>query len=199
MRRSAKLLLTAMVAGLTLVGLASPALAHNQLVKSDPAEGSSMATGPKQVTLTFDQPVQPGDFNTIAITGPKGGSWVDGSARVDGNTVTAKVRTLGPAGKYTVGYRILSSDGHPVSDDFRFTLTKPGGGKPAASPQADPGQPAQDGRQSGEESGGVPLWVWIAGAGVLLALGLFIALRSSSPSGGSSGGGSSGGRDAGRR
>ncbi|TCP54087.1 hypothetical protein EV191_103128 [Tamaricihabitans halophyticus] len=178
MRRA---LVLAMLTGLALLGSAGPALAHNQLIESDPADGATVQSSPAEVTLTFDQPVQPGDFNQIAVTGPDGDSWVDGTATVDSNKVSARVLSLGPAGEYTIGYRILSADGHPVEGQTRFELTKAGTGTPAPSaPQQAPAdspdaQPAGEGDT--EESGGVPLWVWIGGAVLLLGAGLFFALR----------------------
>jgi hypothetical protein len=54
-----------------------------------------------------------------------------------------------------------------------FTLTKEGSGTPApASSSA-----AQDPASPSSGSGGVPIWVWIVGAAVLLAGGAFLALR----------------------
>jgi hypothetical protein len=82
--------------------------------------------------------------------------------------VTAPVRELGPAGVYTIAYRIISADGHPVSGTLTFTLTTAGDGTPAAPP-AD--------SAAGDDSGGVPIWVWIGGAVVVLGIGLFFALR----------------------
>ena len=82
--------------------------------------------------LTFDQPVQAGEgLNSVAVTGPDGKEWQGGSATVDSNVVTAPVRELGPKGVYTIGYRIVSADGHPVSGKLTFTLTREGNGTPA--------------------------------------------------------------------
>ena len=58
-----------------VLGTATPALAHNVLISSDPANGSSIATGPQKISLTFDQYVQGADVNQIAVTGPGGGQW----------------------------------------------------------------------------------------------------------------------------
>lgn len=157
---------------LAILGAATPAAAHNSLIGSTPLDGSSVASGPTQIELKFDQPVQSGQgFNSVAVIGPNNDHWEGGPAQVDSNVVTAPVRELGPAGTYTVGYRILSADGHSVSGELKFTLTKAGNGTPApAGAQANPGGQS-------DEDGGVPAWVWIAGAGVLLAAGLVLALR----------------------
>src|SRR3954452_19508183 len=172
-----------------VLGTATPALAHNVLISSDPANGSSVTTGPQKVSLTFDQYVQGADVNQIAVTGPGGGQWAEGPISVVNNVISAPLRPLGPAGKYTVGYRVLSADGHPVTGELTFTLTAAGTGTPATVDAAkSPGSSSAASPQSGSTrgavwvwvrgAGGAPVWVWTAAAVVLLAIGLTVALRS---------------------
>jgi copper resistance protein C len=173
MRRLAGLGAALGVACLALLGLATPASAHNSLIGSTPRDGASMEAGPTQIELKFDEPVQAGQgLNSIAVIGPNNDHWEAGPAQVDSNVVTAPVRPLGPAGAYKIGWRILSADGHPVTGELTFTLTKAGNGTPVPA-----GQQAAPGPGSSNDSSGVPAWVWIAGAGVLLAAGLVLALR----------------------
>jgi methionine-rich copper-binding protein CopC len=159
-----------------VLGTATPALAHNVLISSDPANGSSVAAGPPKISLTFDQYVQGADVNQIAVTGPGGGQWAEGPISVVNNVISAPLRPLGPAGKYTVGYRVLSADGHPVTGELTFTLTTAGTGTPATVDAAK--SPGGSSQAASPASTGVPIWVWIAGAVVLLAIGLTVALRS---------------------
>lgn len=169
MRRLAIVIVTALLA---LVGLTGTALAHNVLVDSNPRQGSSVDVGPPEVTLTFDLPVQEGEqFNSIVVIGPNGDHWEGGKTTVDGRTVSVPLRPLGPAGKYEIGYQILSNDGHPVRSQVTFTLTKAGHGTPT------PGTSAV----SQDDGGGVPVWVWIVGAVVLLGVGVTLALRTGGP------------------
>ncbi|GAA3535661.1 copper resistance protein CopC [Amycolatopsis ultiminotia] len=173
-----KTLLALAVTGVALLATATPALAHNVLINSDPGNAASVAKGPAKVTLTFDQYVQNADVNQIAVTGPNGGQWAEGPVTVENNVLSAPLRPLGPAGKYTIGYRILSADGHPVSGEIPFTLTTAGTGTPASVDAAKAaGAPAASSSTGSSSSTGVPIWVWIAGAVVLLALGLTVALR----------------------
>jgi methionine-rich copper-binding protein CopC len=169
--------------GVAMLGLATPALAHNVLISSDPAKDASITVGPSKITLTFDQYVQAGN-DQVAVTGPNGGQWAEGAVEVKDNVVTAPLRPLGPAGKYVVGYRILSADGHAVTGEVPFTLTTAGTGTPA-SVDAAKGAGAATGQTSADaatnSSTGVPIWVWIAGAVVLLAIGLTVALRTGGP------------------
>lgn len=163
-----------------LLGLAGPASAHNTLVDSDPKDGTSTATGPATITLTFDQPVQAtASVNSVVVVGPDGGHWESGDVSVDSTRVTAAVNPLGPAGDYRIGYRILSNDGHPVTGQLEFTLTAPGAGPSTGTrpdPSADPAATAPAASRS-EGGGGLPTLVWITGAVVLLAGGLVLAMR----------------------
>jgi methionine-rich copper-binding protein CopC len=177
MRTLNRAAVTIAVALLTMLGFAPAAFAHNQLVSSGPANASAVETSPSNIELTFDQPVQGGKgLNTVVVVGPNGtDQWQGGEAAVRGNVVTTPVRELGPAGDYRVGYRILSADGHPVTGEIRFTLTKAGNGTPAEIKATQ--SATATGSTSDTDSGGVPVWVWIVGAVVLLGAGVFLALR----------------------
>jgi methionine-rich copper-binding protein CopC len=164
-----RFLLPIVLAGLAVFGFATPALAHNVLVGSSPANGASVATGPGTVSLTFDAPVQFG-ANYLTVIGPDGNHWEKtDNATVNGDSVSTSVAPLGPAGVYKVGYRIISADGHPVSGEVSFTLTKAGTGTPP--------QHSSDSATGSSTSGAVPVWVWVLGAVVLLGVGLFFGLR----------------------
>ncbi|MBG0830731.1 copper resistance protein CopC [Planomonospora sp. ID67723] len=185
-----RLLTVLLLAGATLLGAGTPAQAHNVLIGSDPEDGARLAAGPERITLTFDQPVRQG-FAKISVTGPDGTRWEDGEAAVNGEKVTIGVGPLGPAGEYTVGYRILSSDGHPVAGKVAFTLTTPGQGAasqapPAATAPAATAAPATTtpdlSAQAAEaaQNGGAGMAVlWIAVSLVVLGGATVVALRRS--------------------
>lgn len=166
-----------LLAVFALLGTTPPASAHNTLTGSEPAEGAEVDVAPERVTLTFDQPVQSGDVNQLVVTGPSGDQWARGPVAVDGNEVSRVLGPLGPAGEYTIGFRILSADGHPVTQELSFTLTTEGTGTPAetATAQPDDAEPSANGEQPAAD--GVPVWVWIGGAVALLAAGVALALR----------------------
>ncbi len=106
---------------LTVLGGGSPASAHTQLEKMFPADGSTVASAPSEVVLTFSEAVS-SSFVAIQVTGPRGESVSEGRARVDGAVVTQALASPLAPGKYTVAYRVVSSDGHPVSDATTFTV-----------------------------------------------------------------------------
>lgn len=166
MRRLAVCVVGALLAGLTVFGLATPASAHDVLVSSIPSAGAKLSTGPSLIRFNFDAPVQQGN-DTIVVIGPHGKHWERTShASVLGNSAATRVAPLGPAGTYTATYHIISADSHPVSGSISFQLTQAGTGKPVSSAAA----PSTGG-------GAVPFWVWILIAVVVLGGVLFAALR----------------------
>lgn len=189
MRRLLTVLLLACSVVWVLPGAAQ---AHDVLVGSTPSDGARLAAGPSEVTLVFNTAVRRG-YAHVNVTGPGGTSWADGNAVVHGERVSVKVLPLGAAGVYVVGYRILSSDGHPVSGKITFTLTSPGLASSAASApahpdasaspviQAMPGSDLSDQAAEAAANGGAGMAVvWLGAALLILAAGTVVALRRSS-------------------
>lgn len=174
MTRVVSALLVGLFAGAVILGMAAPALAHNVLISSDPKDGAALDAGPQTITLTFDQPVNGGEkLNTITVTGPDESRWeAAGEPTIKNNSVTAQVRPLGPVAEYTVSYRILSADGHPVRGSLKFSLTTAGTGTPAPAVEAESTETSATG-----SVGEMLIWPWILGAVVLLGGGVFLALR----------------------
>jgi copper resistance protein C len=171
----------ALLAGLALLLGAAPALAHTRLQSSDPADGTSLDSAPQRVSLTFNETMTPG-FSTINVVGPDGKSrYETGEVAVDGPVVSIALLPLGPAGRYEIGYRVVSADGHPVTGSVAFTLTTPGPGATTAAPApaAAPAVPAAPAGATApaDTSGGTPVWPWIVGAVVLVGGGVVTALR----------------------
>lgn len=148
---------------------AGPAAAHSRVVSSDPADGAQLDTGPARVSFTFNENLQP-SFPSLTVVGPDGNVWSKGDATVTGATVAVPVGQLGPAGTYTMAYRVTSADGHPVSGTRSFVLTKPGTGTPGPK-ASEAGHPA-----TSTGSHGAPLWIFVVAAVVVFGAALAFAL-----------------------
>ncbi|MFC0115765.1 copper resistance CopC family protein [Kibdelosporangium aridum] len=169
-----------LLAGLAFVGLATPALAHNSLVDSNPKDKVALESGPQTITLTFDQPVQGGEgINTISVLDPQNNHWEAAPPQVDSTQVTAPVRPLGPSGVYRIAWRVLSADGHPVQGELSFTVNKAGDGTPLPAEELAKFKNGAGTAAPGatDEGGGIPTWVWIVGAVIVLGVGIVFALR----------------------
>ncbi|AZM47201.1 hypothetical protein DMB38_16600 [Streptomyces sp. WAC 06738] len=110
-----------------LVPGATPAAAHAALTGTDPAEGSVVQEAPQAVTLDFSEGVQLAD-DAIRVLDPDGNDVTKGgAAHVDGNTKTATtaLRPGLPDGTFTVVWKTVSADSHPISGAFTFSVGKP--------------------------------------------------------------------------
>lgn len=157
----------------TAPAVAQPAMAHSVLVSSDPAKDSSIATAPAAVTLVFNEPLDRG-FTELTVLGPDGSShWEGGTPVVTGEKLSAPLRALGAAGVYTVKYRVVSADGHPVSGSVPFTLTTVGQGAAAAAPVTR----TETAVARPETDDSMPVWPWLAAALLIAIAGAFVARR----------------------
>lgn len=118
--------LTTLMIGASIV-LAPTASAHDELTGTSPKNGASVTSAPATVGLTFaETPLNVG--NQISVKAPDG-STSAAKPTVNGTTVSAPFTNHGN-GLYTVTWRVVSDDGHPVSGAYSFTLT----GASSASP-----------------------------------------------------------------
>ncbi|MEV0163471.1 copper resistance CopC family protein [Nonomuraea fuscirosea] len=130
MKRSPIAALTAMLAAALLVfGTAAPALAHDALKSSSPAKGAKV-TSLDEVTLEFSAKVR---LPFVIVRGAGDAQHQSGKPEVDGAVVTQAVDGPLPDGKYTIAYRVVSSDGHPIEGEIPFRVE---GSTPSPSPSA---------------------------------------------------------------
>lgn len=134
------------LAGLIVLALitmlsAGPALAHAELVRMVPAQGSTVRVAPTVVQLTFDEAVQP-RYDVVAVTAPDGTRVSAGAPQVAQTVVRQSLRPLSAAGRYTVTYRLVSADGHLVSRQVSFTFAPTAGA--SASPPPASGSPGSN-------------------------------------------------------
>jgi methionine-rich copper-binding protein CopC len=116
----------ALVLGFVLVAVAAalpaPALAHAELVSSDPADGEVMAEPPTEIVITFDGELVPAGSG-FRLAGP-GGEVGVGSVDLEvaeRNVLRGDASITAP-GIYTVKWTVLGEDGHEQLGDFTFTV-----------------------------------------------------------------------------
>ncbi|HEY8294437.1 MAG TPA: copper resistance CopC family protein [Micrococcaceae bacterium] len=121
---------------LTMLGSASAASAHDVVETTSPANGSTVASLPANITITLDN--TPGALGSaIQVKDASGKDWAQGNVQVVDHVATQQLKPGGPAGKYTVLWRLVSSDGHPIEGTFSFTASSAaanGGGSLAGTP-----------------------------------------------------------------
>ncbi|GLX99074.1 copper resistance CopC family protein [Herbidospora sp. NBRC 101105] len=180
--------LLGLVAGViaTLLLAAAPALAHDQLKASDPARDATVGSL-EAITLTFSSQVR---FPAMVLHDAAGAAVELTEPEVRGKDLTARPLSAPAPGRYVIGWRVVSSDGHPIEGEIPFTLASPTGGDtplaaaPAASASAEAVPPpvassapsARPVSASETDSGGGYLWfvgalIALVGVGFVVAMG----------------------------
>ncbi len=133
-RRLRGLVLLGTLLVLLVLGGAAPASAHAALRGSDPGDGSVVESAPRHLTLTFTESVGLLD-DSFRVYGPDNRRVHLGEPQhADGASDTARADLPGGLadGTYTVAWRVVSADSHPVSGAFTFSVGAPSPTAPAA-------------------------------------------------------------------
>jgi methionine-rich copper-binding protein CopC len=119
MRRTRSLTAAAML----LFALPATALAHAELVSSQPAASSVLETGPDEVAVTFDSELDP-DASSLQVLAADGTVIGEGGVDLDvadRNVLRAPV-SISRDGAYSVVWTAASIDGHVESGAFGFQV-----------------------------------------------------------------------------
>ncbi|TCL77363.1 MULTISPECIES: copper resistance CopC family protein [unclassified Curtobacterium] len=170
---------------LALVGV-QPASAHSALTGSTPADGAVVTEPLDRVDLTFSEaPLAGLDAGLrIQVTDADGTDVSTGEVTVSGMTMGKAVDLEN--GAYTVLWRYVSPDGHPIDGsygfEYRAAVATPSTTTSPTSDAATP-TPTSTATATGASDGapdsapGIAPGVWVAlGAGTLLAAGAVVVL-----------------------
>lgn len=180
--RSVLVGVVAILLGGLSVAVASPAWAHDELIGASPTVGAEVGALPSEITMTFSGVLmdQPG-ATQVVVTDAAGTALTDGDPTLDGTRLTQAL-TGSASGPVTVTWRVVSSDGHPVSGQYTFTVA--GGATQNASPGGTTTTQALTAAPTPGPDAGVPVFVWVVlGLVIVAALGALVAvlLRMSRP------------------
>lgn len=116
-------LLTALTAGVLLFAAPTPASAHDEFLSSYPEAGSTIGTSPAEITLSFSGELltDPGSA-VIEVIDTAGQNIAVDPPVIDTVTATQHLSPDPTAGLVTVRWKVVSSDGHPISGEFSYTV-----------------------------------------------------------------------------
>ena len=152
---------------LAILFLPVSANAHAGVVSTSPAQDEVLNVMPSEISITFSEElltISGQEVNTISLSLFDGPQVEIGDIKVSGATLSATI----PEGEYDSGvyevfYRVVSADGHKVSDSFTFSLNAPA---LISEPVVEKGD------------GVIPAPI-VASIAIVLALGGYLALRAS--------------------
>lgn len=115
-----KLLLVAAVASFAL---ASQALAHAHLKSAVPIADGTIKQAPSELDLTFTEGLNL-KFSGVTVSGPNKAVVKTGKAMLMNGDTTLMIPVTDKltAGKYTVEWHVLSTDGHKTDGTYSFTV-----------------------------------------------------------------------------
>lgn len=133
-----------------VLGPVPTAAAHDEFLGSEPAASTSTPGPVTQIRLTFSQPPIP-DFAAAQLTTPAQPP-LPLAVHVEGAVLIADIPELVAVteGEWAIAYRVVSADGHPVTGEIRFTVTRPNSSTPdntssqdaSSTPTTSPNQPS---------------------------------------------------------
>ena len=189
----------ALLAAFAIVASATGASAHAAWLSTSPEAGGTVDVAPSEVRVTFDSGLLDSGA-ALVVTNADGVVISEPTPVIDRTEISVAVDPGAPAGVYTVAFRVVSEDGHTVSESFDYTVAQSASvapnasaapvadapsadatiapaAPPSASPVAQPEAAAQVQAEPESSSGGVPVWVWIVAAVGLIAIAIVVASR----------------------
>jgi copper resistance protein C len=125
---------------IAVFAVSAPASAHDTLVGSSPAAGEQLEAAPTEVVLTYNASILP-DGAAVSVIDAEGTEWAAGEHVIETNTLTMPLEADMPEAGYLIEWRVVSSDGHPISGTIPFAV---GDAEPLTEAPSDaaPTQPA---------------------------------------------------------
>lgn len=168
-RRGAAGVVVAVLCALAAVLVAAaPAQAHTTLKEASPAKDSTVPP-PSQIVLTFNDEVM---VPRVVVTDAGGATHQSGAAQVDGVKVIQAIEGTLEPGTYTVSWRVVAQDGHPITGTYEFTVegtpqTPTASAEPAQTAPATPEVSASP--AASQSGGGSSGWLWVVLAALVIA------------------------------
>jgi methionine-rich copper-binding protein CopC len=106
--------MTALLAILT----ANTAHAHAFLDHAEPRVGSTVATAPRELVLSYTQNIEPA-FSSVEVSDASGARVDLGKPRIGASVMRVGLKPL-PPGTYKVRWQVLSVDTHSTEGSFTF-------------------------------------------------------------------------------
>jgi methionine-rich copper-binding protein CopC len=141
MKRSKASLVTLAGAVVAALALGVAVQAHAKLLKTSPADRSTVAKAPTTVQLWFNEAIDV-KLSKLEVTGPAGKVALGVVHAMEPKQLMGPITGKMADGTYTVDWQTAGDDGHVQKGSFTFTLkqassTKPSSAKPASTKPKD--------------------------------------------------------------
>lgn len=113
-----------------LFAFSSSAYAHTGLTGSSPADGETITEDLFEIELEFNTKVE--STSTVKVF-TEHNEEISGAAQVNDNVMTSGFMEPLENGTYTVEWKIIGADGHPIQGTYSFTVSQEEVQEPQAS------------------------------------------------------------------
>ncbi|MCP4893872.1 MAG: hypothetical protein GY911_08680 [Actinomycetales bacterium] len=148
MHRNIALAATTAMVFLLSVLMAPTASAHADLQVSTPEDGESLEIAPEEIRLTFSEELfeELVEISILDATGDLYSTIEVGQTPPPGTDVIFPWPTQAPPGEYSIAYRVVSADGHPVTGtiSFSYAATAPEPSPSDTAPEPSPSDTAPE-------------------------------------------------------
>ncbi|MCP4740913.1 MAG: hypothetical protein GY871_01605, partial [Actinomycetales bacterium] len=148
MHRNIALAATTAMVFLLSVLMAPTASAHADLQVSTPEDGESLEIAPEEIRLTFSEELfeELVEMSILDATGDLYSTIEVEQTPPPGTDVIFPWPTQAPPGEYSIAYRVVSSDGHPVTGtiSFSYAATAPEPSPSDTAPEPSPSDTAPE-------------------------------------------------------
>lgn len=93
--------------------------AHTALEESSPADGKTVAEEPQEIVMEFNTGLEEASSFTVENAE---GEKIPFDIALEGQKMTGTPGAAMPDGEYTVNWKIIGADGHPIEGAYAFTV-----------------------------------------------------------------------------
>lgn len=109
---------------LVLIVFPQVTFAHTKLQNSSPEDNATVLKETKEIVMEFNTTVEP--LSSFKMKNKDGNELKIGTIEIVENRIIGTFDEIIPNGIYTVEWKIVGRDGHPIQGDFNFTVAVTG-------------------------------------------------------------------------
>ena len=126
-----------LLAGTAATAGSAPAPPHLSLASASPAADDTLTAAPTEIRLSLTEAVNPA-LATLSLTGPEGEIGLADPERGEtGQVVVVRILDGIRPGRYTVFWRVVGADGHPVAGELEWVVAEGAEGLAPARPSGE--------------------------------------------------------------
>lgn len=126
--------------------------AHSKLKTSTPPADAKLTENVSEVSLSFNENIDE-NLSTVKIKNEKGEAVEVAEVTVSENNLVGTLATPLPTGSYTVEWKIVGGDGHPVDGTYNFEVDAPEAESVPETPAETPAETPVDNEETPADTG----------------------------------------------